>query len=352
VADDATLTEVHLLGLPLHVRAQFLQHAEELLRELALVQLEAGQDSQPSLSPRLLQLASELADHWAPFQAQPAAVVAAALAAGMDTCDVTYTVPLRIDSFFRRVAQLLDEADDLCRREEHLLTLPAPPEVVDYRRWLFGQFREQLSGQAPRPWHRRLSARTGTVAPGAAAAPVHAPPFTSPRGGEPAAGSAEHLEPEKGDGEAVGEPLVMQSLASSVAVARRHVRQVLRELGRQALEESAELAVSELVSNAVLHAHTPFALTVRTMPTGRVRIEVSDSSPAPLQPRHFDVAATTGRGLQLVARLSFNWGIEERDREQGPGKTVWFEPEEITDSAEAAVGFDVGDWELNLHDLE
>ena len=346
---DATLVEVRLLNLPLQVRALFVQHTEGLMRELALVQLEAKheaaehpQTSPQTLSPRLLQLAAELAETYAPFQAQPAAVIAAALAAGKDSCDVTYTLPHQIESFMQRVAQLLDEADDFCRREEHLLTLPAPLEVTDYRRWLFGEFQRQLSGQAPRPWHRRHSATAATTPP-ATAAPGRAAAPLPPAGEEEAVAAR----PRKSDaGETVGQPLVMESLASSVAHARRHVRQVLRHLGREALEETAELGVSELVSNAVLHARTPFTLTVRSMPSGRVRIEVDDSSPVLLQPRHFDTMATTGRGLQLVGSLSFDWGIEVRTDPLTPGKTVWFEPQEITGEVDGMIDFNGGDWDL------
>ena len=348
-ADEAAV-EVRLLNLPLRVRALYVQHTEELMRELALVQLEAEQEvgqhpetSLQAMSPRLLRVATELAQSYAPFQAQPTAVMAAALAAGQDFCDVTYTLPRHITSFVQRLAQLLQEADDFCRREEQLLTLPAPPEAVDYRRWLFGELQRQLSGQAPRPWHPRLTATAGMTTSRATAGPAGAAAPSPPAPRRPTVPAP----PAEGDERQVrGRPLVMESMASSVSHARRYVRQLLRELGREELEESAELGVSELVSNAVLHARTAFTVTVRTTPAGRVRIEIEDSSPTPLQPRHFNAMATTGRGLQLVASLSFDWGIEERSGTQDPGKTVWFEPKEITDEADGTVDFDLQDWDL------
>ena len=140
----------------------------------------------------------------------------------------------------------------------------------------------------------------------------------------------------------MGRALVMESVASSVALSRRHVRRVVREMGAEAVEESAELGVCELVTNAMLHARTVFTVTVRAMPTGRVRVEVTDSSPRPLQPRRFGVVATTGRGLQLVASVSSDWGIEELPAATGPGKTVWFEPREVADET----GPDAGQWDL------
>ena len=389
--EEAAPAQVRLLGLPLHIHLVSEQHIEELMRELVLVQLEAEQETAldvqaplTTLSPRLLQLAAELgtelgaelatelgaelgaelggASAW--FPAQPSAVVNAALAAGEDYCDVTYTVSPQIGSGPQRLAQLLEEADDFCCSEEYLLTLPASQEVVAYRRWVAEEFQRQPSGQAARPWHRRLPPAAGAAepvmaaGPGRAAAPggAGAPLPPARRDEAVLAGPAEDDEGErkagaedaggKSSGGVVGQPLVMESMASSVAIARRHVRQILRDLQSEALEESAELGVSELVSNAVLHARTSFTLTVRTMTTGRVRIEVDDSSPAPAQPRRFSVAATTGRGLQLVASLSFDWGIEHRPCAQGPGKTVWFEPKELTSTREAVSSFDTSGWGL------
>ena len=351
MVEEAAPVEVRLLGLPLHIRSAFVQHTEELMRELALVQLEAeqgaGQDVETPLAPRLLQVAAELAGAYASFQSQPSAVVNAALAAGEDHCDVTYTLARPVDSSAQRLAQLLEEADDFCCSEEYLLTLPASQEVVAYRRWVSEEFQRQLGGRAARPWHRRLPAAAGAAEMAVAAVPRRA---AAPGGAGAPLPPARRGEDERegGRGEVVGRPLVLESLASSVSAARHYVRRVLGELGAQALEESAELGVSELVSNAVLHARTSFTVTVRTMLTGRVRIEVDDSSAAPVQPRHFSVAATTGRGLQLVASLSFEWGIEGRAGAQGSGKTVWFEPKEITSTFDVAGGFGAGDWGLEL----
>jgi len=47
---------------------------------------------------------------------------------------------------------MLDEADDYCRRGDHLLTLATPAEELRFRRWFVGEFVEQLGGAAPTPW--------------------------------------------------------------------------------------------------------------------------------------------------------------------------------------------------------
>ena len=116
---------------------------------------------------------------------------------------------------------------------------------------------------------------------------------------------------------------------SSARQARRYVTERLEVLGYPEVAPAAELLVTELVTNAVLHARTPVEVSVQ--PRGPiVRIEVADDSPRAPRPRKHSVDSGTGRGLVLVERLSENWGVELR----GGGKVVWFElcrePAEIT----------------------
>ena len=82
----------------------------------------------------------------------------------------------------------------------------------------------------------------------------------------------------------------------------------------------AALLVSELVTNAVVHARTPIVVTV-TATNGLVRVGVRDGSPTLPALRRFDRDAAAGRGLQLVERLASRWGIDVNDA----SKTVWFE---------------------------
>jgi anti-sigma regulatory factor (Ser/Thr protein kinase) len=65
------------------------------------------------------------------------------------------------------------------------------------------------------------------------------------------------------------------------------------------------LALSELTSNAVRHAGTPFEVVVET--NGHVRIEVEDgSTDAPLPKAPSDEG---GRGLAIVEGLCDRWGV-------------------------------------------
>lgn len=102
--------------------------------------------------------------------------------------------------------------------------------------------------------------------------------------------------------------------------ARRFVAQTLREWGRLDLVDDASLVVTELATNAVLHARSEFEVTLARI-GGVVRISVQDGSCTAPVVRQADPSATSGRGMFLVAALTTRWGCD-----LGPdGKLVWAE---------------------------
>ena len=102
---------------------------------------------------------------------------------------------------------------------------------------------------------------------------------------------------------------------------RRARRQVIRALvGAGAAADDAALLVSELATNAVIHAGTPFRVAVRRR-DDRLRVEVADGSRAVARRQRFSATSGTGRGLALVDEVADRWGVDQRDE----GKTVWFE---------------------------
>jgi hypothetical protein len=108
--------------------------------------------------------------------------------------------------------------------------------------------------------------------------------------------------------------------------ARRWAGDVCRDLDRLDLVECTELAVTELVTNAVLHAAPPMTLKVGGT-FDHPRFEVRDGSrTAPkLNPRMTEddeLLSTIGRGLGIVAMCSTAWGVDVH----ADGKIVWFEP--------------------------
>ena len=107
---------------------------------------------------------------------------------------------------------------------------------------------------------------------------------------------------------------------SSVGTARRMVREELERSGRVELCDTAELLVSEVVTNALVHAGTPIEVHARVLAAG-LRVEISDGSPVVPAMRHHSSMAGTGRGLRLLQAMVESWGTELR----AWGKTVWFE---------------------------
>ena len=126
--------------------------------------------------------------------------------------------------------------------------------------------------------------------------------------------------------------LVLPASPPSVKLARSWVSKILAEIGREDLVDAAQLGVSELVTNALIHSQPPLSVRVRGT-VDHPRIEVVDSSPVPPQrapvapePQAVDdVNVTTfGRGLDLVAMMSSRWGSDLAH--DGRSKSVWFEP--------------------------
>jgi anti-sigma regulatory factor (Ser/Thr protein kinase) len=92
--------------------------------------------------------------------------------------------------------------------------------------------------------------------------------------------------------------------------ARDVVREALAEWQLSAILESVLLAVSELVTNALIHGSPPVDMTLRRS-RGELRVGVHDNNPE-LPQRLSPVAheATSGRGLDIVASLADDLGCE------------------------------------------
>lgn len=84
------------------------------------------------------------------------------------------------------------------------------------------------------------------------------------------------------------------------------------------LSATAELVLSELVSNAVLHAGTDLDVELR-LGDGWFTLSVSDGSPVLPRLRPREPGAVGGHGLDFVSRLADRWGVAPGRT----GKTVW-----------------------------
>jgi DNA-binding NarL/FixJ family response regulator len=106
---------------------------------------------------------------------------------------------------------------------------------------------------------------------------------------------------------------------SSPGTARRFVAEVLRRWQCEDALGAVELAVSELVTNAIVHASSSVDITVSLRPRD-VRVDVVDRGSGRPQIRTQAETGDSGRGLVIVQSLATSWGIDE-----GPGwKSVWF----------------------------
>lgn len=114
--------------------------------------------------------------------------------------------------------------------------------------------------------------------------------------------------------------LTLPPKPASVSAARRFVVNALLDLDIEGPCDDAATLVSELATNAVLHARTPFTVEV-SLDEGSVRISVLDHSPSVPRLRDYGTGATTGRGIRLVDTMSTRWGVQQDD----DGKHVWFE---------------------------
>ncbi|WP_236653399.1 SpoIIE family protein phosphatase [Streptacidiphilus melanogenes] len=106
-----------------------------------------------------------------------------------------------------------------------------------------------------------------------------------------------------------------------VGQARRFVRRTLAAWQLTGLTDVAQLLVSELVSNALLHAGHPTQL--RLIRDRVLSIAVADTDARTPRVRHADADDEGGRGMHLINELAYRWG----SRGTADGKLVWLELE-------------------------
>jgi anti-sigma regulatory factor (Ser/Thr protein kinase) len=100
--------------------------------------------------------------------------------------------------------------------------------------------------------------------------------------------------------------------------ARSFAQQTLEELGMSQLGDDVALAVSELITNALIHGKSDVILTIIDLGNG-VQVRVTDKAPDHPRLRKVDNHSTGGRGLHIVDCVANDWGVEPAP----PGKTVW-----------------------------
>ena len=103
-------------------------------------------------------------------------------------------------------------------------------------------------------------------------------------------------------------------------VARRFVSRVLEEWRLTERCDEVLLLVSELVTNAVVHARSDLEVVMHHAPA-LLRVEVHDRDPRRVAPLEWTEDQEQGRGVALVEALSDVWGTDDEQI----GKVIWFE---------------------------
>ncbi|MFE4825994.1 SpoIIE family protein phosphatase [Streptomyces sp. NPDC056672] len=135
---------------------------------------------------------------------------------------------------------------------------------------------------------------------------------------------------------------VAQAEPERIAGARRQVRDLLHDWTSGEQIDSAELMVSEMLTNVLVHTDNDALLlaeAVGEQGNRRLRVEVADTSDDLPHRRRPGELASSGRGLLLMEMLADAWGVDPR----GDGKSIWFELYECGNEAlEAAAEGEAG----------
>ncbi|MFE4449550.1 SpoIIE family protein phosphatase [Streptomyces sp. NPDC056796] len=126
---------------------------------------------------------------------------------------------------------------------------------------------------------------------------------------------------------------IAQAEPERVAAARQQLRELLHDWADAEQVDSAELMVSEMSTNVLVHTDGDALLVAEV--TGewgerRLRVEVADASDELPHKRRPGEMASSGRGLVLMEMLADAWGVDPR----GEGKSIWFELYESAEPVE------------------
>ncbi|MDQ1437904.1 MAG: hypothetical protein QOK43_1533 [Acidimicrobiaceae bacterium] len=310
--ESADVHHVRIEGLPALAVVQGDEYVDELVRELELVRLGGRQGVLRSDYPhRLLAIIEDVVTRYAAARGAMRDQAESALATGRDTFTLEVDLPVVAAAAMAEFAALLDEVEGF-GRTGLLLTVPPPEDVRTLQRWVMAEYVRQLRGLsepgAPGPTlSPDVAARAGdgsgaSLRMEASTLPVSTVPVDSPDGGRRAS-------------------LTLAADLSAARHARQFLRATLISWGvPHGVGDAAELPLSELVTNAVMHTHSDVLLELR-LDGDALRVEVHDASEVLPNRRSHDVESGTGRGLELVEALSDQWGVHPTEQ----GKAVWFE---------------------------
>jgi anti-sigma regulatory factor (Ser/Thr protein kinase) len=115
--------------------------------------------------------------------------------------------------------------------------------------------------------------------------------------------------------------IVLPTTTRAPATARAFLRGAGCSTHHARVLDEAELLVSELATNAVLHGTPPISVRVECDGSRGLRVSVTDGSEEAPLPREAGPEDGSGRGMLLVDVISDHWGVHASP---GQGKAVWF----------------------------
>lgn len=150
-SEGSDLHTVRILAFPVEVYLRSTEAFEGLRREFALIAL--GSPDPDAVPGRLERLIVALTEKFEGVSAEPDRLRDEAIERGDDVVEeLVHQVPGAAAGACVALSDMLDEADEFCRRGDLLLSLAATPEAVAFRRWYLGEFTGQIAGLPPLPW--------------------------------------------------------------------------------------------------------------------------------------------------------------------------------------------------------
>ena len=143
---------IALLEAPIQAMIRTAAHYDALYREFRLI-LELDPAHLEAVPGRLLSLIDELGSSFLGVGRAVEETWDTAVEENRERIDLHFRLPSEASLLVERYNQLLDEADEYCRRAE-LLTIAPTDEAVTVRGWAFSQIVSQCQGGSPTPWSR------------------------------------------------------------------------------------------------------------------------------------------------------------------------------------------------------
>lgn len=147
---DQTVTQIRLVGYPVRLGAQQQEHLDEVTREFMLLSI-SRPEARQQVPGRLLELIEALTARYATELEEPRRHREQALVEGRETIELVYPALPGVREAIVVWQSMMREVDAYCRDDE-LLALATPADVVRLQQWVVAEFLAQLDGQDPTPW--------------------------------------------------------------------------------------------------------------------------------------------------------------------------------------------------------